>query len=69
MIVELVNVRIIINGSACSTSGVHSQTWSTSGIGLGSKSRDLEEIPARELAVQPSLRRADEYIYKRLSSV
>jgi hypothetical protein len=30
---------IIISGSACSTVGVHSQAWSTSGIGrLGSKS-------------------------------
>jgi hypothetical protein len=29
---------IIISGSACSTGGVHSQAWSTSGIGLGSKS-------------------------------
>jgi hypothetical protein len=29
----------IISGSACySTGGVHSQAWSTSGIGLGSKS-------------------------------
>jgi hypothetical protein len=25
---------IIISGSACSTGGVHSQAWSTSGIGL-----------------------------------
>jgi hypothetical protein len=29
---------IIISGAACSTGGVHSQTWSTSDIGLGSKS-------------------------------
>jgi hypothetical protein len=30
---------VIISGSACSTVGVHSQAWSTSGIGrLGSKS-------------------------------
>jgi hypothetical protein len=30
---------IYISGSACSTVGVHSQAWSTSGIGrLGSKS-------------------------------
>jgi hypothetical protein len=30
---------IIISGSACSTVGVHSQAWSTSGISrLGSKS-------------------------------
>jgi hypothetical protein len=31
-------IMIIISGSACSTGGVHSQAWSTSGIGLGSKS-------------------------------
>jgi ABC-type microcin C transport system permease subunit YejB len=32
-------VSIYISGSACSTVGVHSQAWSTSGIGrLGSKS-------------------------------
>jgi hypothetical protein len=28
----------IISGSACSTGGVHSQAWSTPGIGIGSKS-------------------------------
>jgi hypothetical protein len=32
-------IIFIISGSACSTVGVHSQAWSTSGIGrLGSKS-------------------------------
>jgi hypothetical protein len=31
-------IIVIISGSACSTGGVHSQAWSTSGIGLGSKS-------------------------------
>jgi hypothetical protein len=31
-------IDIIISGSACSTGGVHSQAWSTLGIGIGSKS-------------------------------
>jgi hypothetical protein len=34
----LLSHYIIISGSACSTGGVHSQTRSTSGVGLGSKS-------------------------------
>jgi hypothetical protein len=34
----IIIIIIIISGSACSTGGVHSQAWSTSGIGLGSKS-------------------------------
>jgi hypothetical protein len=34
-------INIIISGSACSTGGVHSQAWSASGIGLGSKSGAL----------------------------
>jgi hypothetical protein len=32
---NIIIIIIIISGSTCSTGGVHSQTWSTSGVGLG----------------------------------
>jgi hypothetical protein len=51
---------IIISGSACSTGGVHKQAWSTSGIGLGSKSEVLMRAsgvgrvpPGQQLGIPP----------------